>query len=77
MSDPDDWHVWLQKATNDLLNIDNNLRSAAVPWDTVCFHAQQAAEKLLKGCWWHGESSFRAPTICRRFLAAVPRPALW
>jgi HEPN domain-containing protein len=20
----------------------------AVPWDTVCFHAQQAAEKLLK-----------------------------
>lgn len=49
MSDPDDWRVWLEKASNDLLNIDNNLRSTAVPWDTVCFHAQQAAEKLLKG----------------------------
>jgi HEPN domain-containing protein len=49
MSDPDNWRVWLDKAANDLLNIDNNVRSAAVPWDTVCFHAQQAAEKLLKG----------------------------
>jgi HEPN domain-containing protein len=48
MSDPDDWRIWLEKAANDLLNIDNNLRSDAVPWDTVCFHAQQAAEKLLK-----------------------------
>jgi len=49
MSDPDDWREWLQKAASDLLNIDNNLRGEVVPWDTVCFHAQQAAEKLLKG----------------------------
>ena len=48
MSDPDDWRQWLQKAASDLLNIDNNLRATAVPWDTICFHAQQAAEKLLK-----------------------------
>lgn len=48
MSDPDDWAVWLAKAENDLLNIENNLAAADVPWDTVCFHAQQAAEKLLK-----------------------------
>ena len=47
--DPDDWRVWLEKAANDLLNIDNNLRSTAVPWDTICFHAQQAAEKSMKG----------------------------
>ncbi len=38
----------LAKADHDLLNIDNNLSAARVPWDTVCFHAQQAAEKLLK-----------------------------
>jgi len=39
---------WLQKARNDLLNVDNNLQSEVVPYDTVCFHCQQAAEKLLK-----------------------------
>jgi HEPN domain-containing protein len=49
MSDPDDWRIWLDKAASDLLNIDNNLRADCIPWDTVCFHAQQAAEKLLKG----------------------------
>ena len=39
---------WLAKARNDLLNADNNLKSESVPYDTVCFHCQQAAEKLLK-----------------------------
>lgn len=40
--------AWLRKADHDLLNIQNNLGSADIPWDTVCFHAQQAAEKILK-----------------------------
>ena len=39
---------WIEKARNDLLNADNNLASQRVPCDTVCFHCQQAAEKLLK-----------------------------
>ena len=39
---------WVRKAETDLLDIRNNLSAAEVPWDTVCFHAQQAAEKLLK-----------------------------
>lgn len=39
---------WLAKAENDLLNADNNLKSEVVPCDTVCFHCQHAAEKLLK-----------------------------
>jgi HEPN domain-containing protein len=39
---------WLAKARNDLLNADNNLKSEQIPFDTVCFHCQQAAEKLLK-----------------------------
>lgn len=39
---------WLQKAKNDLLNADNNLRSKNIPFDTVCYHCNQAAEKLLK-----------------------------
>ena len=37
---------WLAKAKNDLLNADNNLKSDEIPFDTVCFHCQQAAEKL-------------------------------
>jgi HEPN domain-containing protein len=40
--------LWLAKAANDLLNADNNLKSENVPYDTVCFHCQQAGEKLLK-----------------------------
>lgn len=39
---------WLRKADSDLLNIRNNLSAPDVPTDTVCFHAQQAIEKLLK-----------------------------
>ncbi len=49
MSAPEtNYEGWLVKAEHDLLNIENNLAAAQVPWDTVCFHAQQAAEKLLK-----------------------------
>jgi len=40
---------WIEKAKNDLLNADNNLAAEQIPYDTVCFHCQQAAEKLLKG----------------------------
>ena len=39
---------WLAKAQSDLLNADNNLNAEQVPLDTVCFHCQQAAEKMLK-----------------------------
>ena len=39
---------WLTKAQSDLLNADNNLNAEQVPLDTVCFHCQQAAEKMLK-----------------------------
>ena len=40
--------TWLHKAENDLLAADNNLNSSRIPFDVVCFHCQQAAEKLLK-----------------------------
>ena len=39
---------WVAKAQNDLLNADNNLKAEQIPFDTVCFHCQQGAEKLLK-----------------------------
>jgi HEPN domain-containing protein len=40
---------WFQKAENDLLNVENNLKAERYAGDTVCFHCQQAAEKYLKG----------------------------
>ncbi len=40
--------AWIQKAENDLKTIRASLASADPAWDTVCFHAQQAAEKYLK-----------------------------
>ena len=43
-----DYAAWIEKAEHDLLVIENNLVAERVPWDMVCFHAQQAAEKLLK-----------------------------
>jgi len=39
---------WLGRAAEDLLNIENNVESKRIPWSTVGFHAQQAAEKYLK-----------------------------
>ena len=42
------WRSWVAKAENDLLCIRNNLSAEHVPWDVVCYHAQQAAEKMLK-----------------------------
>ncbi len=50
MSNEGGYRLWLSKAANDLLNVENNLASEHVPWDTVCFHSQQAAEKMLKAC---------------------------
>ena len=40
--------LWIERAEGDRLNIRNNLQASAVPWETVCFNAQQAAEKYLK-----------------------------
>ncbi len=39
---------WISRAENDLLNVRNNLAAQEIPWDTICFHSQQAAEKYLK-----------------------------
>jgi HEPN domain-containing protein len=41
---------WIRKAEHDLLNARHTLATLGknCPYDTVCFHAQQAAEKYLK-----------------------------
>ena len=40
---------WVEKAEHDLRNAEHTLTLAEdCPFDTVCFHAQQCAEKYLK-----------------------------
>ena len=40
--------MWMRKADHDRLANRNNMSAEQVPWDVVCFHAQQAVEKMLK-----------------------------
>lgn len=44
-------HQWIEKAEHDLKNAAHTLAlsDSECPFDTVCFHAQQCAEKYLKG----------------------------
>ncbi|MDR4498518.1 MAG: HEPN domain-containing protein [Candidatus Scalindua sp.] len=41
--------AWFKKAENDLINAENTIKMGFPPTDTICFHAQQCAEKYLKG----------------------------
>ena len=40
---------WFLKAENDLINAGHTMTMETPPCDTVCFHAEQCAEKYLKG----------------------------
>lgn len=44
----DETSVWIKKAESDLAVVRQLTKGAAGPWDAVCFHAQQCAEKMLK-----------------------------
>ena len=48
MSDADHPQAWIETAESDFLCIENNLAAKRIPWEVVAFHAQQAAEKMLK-----------------------------
>src|SRR4030067_3763903 len=41
--------AWFKKAENDLITAEHTMKMGNPPCDTVCFHAQQCAEKYLKG----------------------------
>ncbi|MFZ0963954.1 MAG: HEPN domain-containing protein [Terriglobia bacterium] len=67
------YRTWLAKAEHDLLNIENNLQAPAIPWDTVCFHAQQAAEKFLKAFLVsHGQPPILTHDLVALLAACVP-----
>ena len=40
---------WFKKAENDLINAEITIKMENPPCDTICFHAQQCAEKYIKG----------------------------
>lgn len=41
--------LWIKKAENDLITAEHSLNiKPTPPTDTICFHAQQCAEKYLK-----------------------------
>ncbi len=68
--------AWIKKAESDLKNISLVLPAEDAPFDTVAFHAQQAAEKYLKALLtFYGVPSRR--TLClpirSRPLAMSPR----
>jgi len=66
------YKAWLEKAEHDFLNIDNNLVAIQIPWDTVCFHAQQAAEKVLKAFLiHHGQTLTRTHDLVALLAACV------
>jgi HEPN domain-containing protein len=49
MSVPSPGHdAWVAKAEDDFLTIETIVQASRVPWDIICFHAQQGAEKYLK-----------------------------
>jgi HEPN domain-containing protein len=50
MNGPKSLSAWLRKADADLSAAKTLSRQSDIAWDIVCFHAQQAAEKLLKAC---------------------------
>lgn len=42
-------HLWIEKAEHDLITAEHTLTLGnTCPFDMVCFHAQQCAEKYLK-----------------------------
>ncbi|MBN2105766.1 HEPN domain-containing protein [bacterium] len=42
-------NAWIKKAENDLITAEHTMLMDNPPTDTICFHAQQCAEKYIKG----------------------------
>lgn len=60
--------LWCQKADNDLKNAHHEVEHKDPALDTVCFHAQQAAEKYLKVFLVHSKKEIPRTHIILRFI---------
>ena len=64
---------WVAKAENDLANAKNTLKMKKnCPFDTICFHAQQCAEKYLKALLVYESIEFPKTHDVRALLHLVP-----
>jgi HEPN domain-containing protein/predicted nucleotidyltransferase len=47
---PESLASWMRRAQHDFDAMEGMAKWDSAPWDVICFHAHQAAEKLLKAC---------------------------
>lgn len=64
--------AWIARAEQDLKTIEYVLPHRDAPLETVCFHAQQAAEKYLKALLTHYGLPFRKTHDLSELLQALP-----
>jgi HEPN domain-containing protein len=63
---------WIKKAEHDFLAIQNNISAIETPWDVVCFHAQQVAEKILKAFLvYHGQAFEKTHDLVQLLASCV------
>ena len=64
---------WVEKAENDLINAEHTLTlKDNCPFDTICFHAQQCAEKYLKALLFHRLIQFPKTHDLRVLIQLAP-----
>ncbi len=68
-----DFHAWVKKAEDDLKTAEHILTlKKNCPFDAVCFHAQQCAEKYLKALLVHKKIDFPKTHDLRLLMQKVP-----
>ncbi len=74
------YRSWFEKADNDALAVQRLTAGPPILWDIVCFHAQQAAEKTLKGLLvFHGQQPKKTHVLedvlaeCVKFAPSLQR----
>jgi len=64
---------WVEKAEHDLINAEHTLKlKKNCPFDTVCFHAQQCAEKYLKALLFFCSIEFPPKHNLRILMQLIP-----
>lgn len=67
-------YQWVKKAEHDLITAKCALRiSDDCPYDTICFHAQQCAEKYLKSLLYWRDLDFPKTHDLRALIMLLPR----
>ena len=68
-----DFRAWIKKAESDLKTAEHTLTlKESCPFDTVCFHAQQCAEKYLKALLVYRSIDFPKTHDIRLLMQRVP-----